>query len=240
MIYHVLPGDSIVEEFSKTGIDGETIVCREAFILGPIDGATPEEFWDERSNFILSEYGEDEIDYHEKVADELEQLSALGAGDEVNLWFEYELFCQVNLWFCISQLAAGGADLYRVAPVVVSSEDRWKGFGQLSSEDLKTCFEARTRLTAEDIKLGVDLWEKYRRRDTAGLLLHADTISPSFPYLSEIAEAAARIETGPISIVRQIRSEGMADPEAVFVEFSKRAGVYGLGDQQVYRMLDQL
>jgi hypothetical protein len=240
MIYHVLPGDAIVTEFSKTGIEGKTIVCREAFILGPLDGEMPDEFWDRRAKFILGEYGEDEIQYHEAVADELEKLEAIEAGDEVNLWFEYELFCQVNLWFCLSRLANSGAEINRVAPVVISEEDRWKGFGGLSSEDLKKCFEARLQLTRDDVELGIQLWEKYRAKDAAGLLSLGVSATPVFPYLDETVEAAARIDTGPISVVRQIRSEGVTDPDVVFVEFSKRAGVYGLGDLQVFEMLERL
>ena len=30
MIYHVLPGDSLVAEFKKANIAGEVIVCRES------------------------------------------------------------------------------------------------------------------------------------------------------------------------------------------------------------------
>ena len=99
MIYHVLPGDSVAEEFKKTNIDGQTIVCREALVAGPLDGENLDEFWDQRAKFILTEYGEDEIEYHEKVADPLNLLTELTPDDEVNLWFEYELFCSVHLWF---------------------------------------------------------------------------------------------------------------------------------------------
>ncbi len=240
MIYHVLPGDSVVEEFSKTGLEGETIVCREGFIVGPIEADTIEEFWNDRARFILAEYGEDEIVFHERVADELEQLENMEQGDEVNLWFEYELFCQVNLWFCLSRLAGSGSEIYRVAPVVISKEDRWKGFGALNSEDLLTCFNARTKLTADDISLGKEFWERYRANDHAGLLELADTPTRAFPYLDETARAAAEIDSRPMKILSEIRSEGIQDFDAIFAEFSKRAGVYGFGDLQVSRMLDRL
>ena len=92
MIYHVLPGDSVATEFKKNNIDGEKIVCREALVAGPLDGESLDEFWDLRAKFILTEYGEDEIEYHEKVADPLNLLTELTSDDEVNLWFEYELF----------------------------------------------------------------------------------------------------------------------------------------------------
>ena len=240
MIYHVLPGDSLVEEFKKADIEGETIICRECLIVGPVTAETPDEFWDARSKFILTEYAEDEIEFHEKVADELVQLDEIGSDDEVNLWFEYELFCQVNMWFCISRLSQSGAAIYRVAPVVVTKDDRWKGFGGLTSAELKICYEARTNLSAEDISLGSDLWENYRSRNAEANDIIASVSSRAFPYLDETAAAAAVIDTEPARIINEIRSEGIRDFDAIFLEFSKRAGVYGLGDLQVSRMIDQL
>ena len=240
MTHHVLPGDSLVEEFSKTGLDGEIIVCREALIVGPITAETLDEFWDERAKFILTDYGEDEIEFQEKVANELERLDEIAAGDEVNLWFEYELFCQVNMWFCISRLAESGADIYRVEPAVIAREDRWKGFGGLPAEELVKCFEARTKLSDDDIDLGRKLWKAYQAKDKAQLADLAKTSSRAFPYLDETAAAAAEIDTKPLEILRAIRSEGIRDREAIFLEFSRRAGVYGFGDLQVYRLLDQL
>ena len=108
MIYHVLPGDAQVEDFRKTGIPGELIVFREAFVTGPIDAIDVNEFWDHRAHFILSEYAEDEISYHEKVADEILRISDIGPDDEVNLWFEFELFCSVNFWYCLNELKDSG------------------------------------------------------------------------------------------------------------------------------------
>jgi len=79
MIYHVLPGDAQLEVFNQTKLNGEVIVCREAFISGPLEAADLDEFWQQRARFILSEYGEDEIAYHEQVADPISKLAELTA-----------------------------------------------------------------------------------------------------------------------------------------------------------------
>ena len=100
MIYHVLPGDAHVEEFRKTGLEGEVIVFRDVLITGPIDHAPAEEFWDRRARFVLSEYGEDEIVFQEKVADELLKLSDVNEGDEVFLLgiiLFYTFYCLYQL-----------------------------------------------------------------------------------------------------------------------------------------------
>ncbi len=239
MIYHVLAGDSLTQEFRKTGIEGSEIVCRECLIVGDVDAASLPEFWDQRARFILSEYAEDEIVYHETVADELGRLLDLDDGDEVTLWFEYELFCSVNLWFCLWLLNETDAAVYRVEPVVRSEKTRWLGFGRLDAADLKTCFNARVSLSRDDVRLGAELWNAYRVGDTAKLAEIATTISLAFPYLAEIVQAAIDKDTRPADIVAEMNIHRKTDVTEIFPEFTRRAGVYGLGDLQVQRLLDK-
>jgi hypothetical protein len=239
MIYHVLPGDAQVEEFRKTGIEGELIVFREAFITGPIDEVNVDEFWDARARFILSEYGEDVIDYHEKVADELLRLDDVEPGDEVSLWFEFELFCSVNMWFCLAQLNHSGSSVYRVAPVNPSPDNVWDGFGRYTAGDLQASFDSRVELSVEDIETGAKLWAAYRDRDTVLLRELGNYRSPAFPFLKEVCEAAAEIEIRPAEIVREIMATGKRGIEEIFPEFKQRAGVYGFGDLQVEKLIER-
>ena len=240
MIYHVLPGDAQVEDFRKSEIAGELVVFREALVTGPLDAIGPNEFWDQRARFILSEYAEDEIAYHEKVADEILRISDIESDDEVNLWFEFELFCSVNFWYCLNELKDSGAAVYRVAPINLEPDDVWKGFGEHGPDELAAAFEERTEVTQEDLEHGALLWDAYRHRNGAALRKLADYRSPTMPFLKEVADAASEIDIRPLQIVREIRSEGLATIDEVFPEFRKRAGVYGFGDSQVERLLDSI
>lgn len=240
MIYHVLPGDSVVKEFADSGIGGEVIVCREAFISGPIDAEELGAFWDQRARFILGEYGEDEIEYHEKVAAGLNRLTELDSDDEVNLWFEYELFCSVNMWFCLSLLRETGATAYRVEPIGLDEAERWDGFGRFDADDLKACFELRTEFSADEIQLGASLWDAYRKGDHRAVADLAMTESECFPHLKEVAAAAAVQDIEPIETLKAITAAGETDFAKIFAEFKKRAGVYGYGDAQVLTLLERL
>jgi hypothetical protein len=233
-----MPGDAVAADFVKTKIAGELIVCRECLIAGDVDADSLFEFWEQRARFILSEYGDDEIDYHEKVADELARLLDLSDEDEVNLWFEYELFCSVNLWFCIWLAAQSGATIYRVEPSVRTVSEKWKGFGGLTAVELEECFAERKILTPDDIELGADLWNAYRKNDHGRLRELISDGSSAFPYLKEVIEAQIVKEVMPKLIVKEIVSEGFTEFTDIFVEFTKRAGVYGYGDTQVERLLD--
>ena len=240
MIHQVLPGDSLTETFRQTGIGGEVIVCREAFVTGDLDAKNLDQLWDIRSNFVSVEYVGDPIEYQDKVAGELEKLLDVTSDDEVNLWFEYELFCSVNMWFCLDQLIDSGARVFRVAPVNTTPDNVWEGFGSSTPEELSTCFDSRIQLSQEDIAVGASLWNAYRDREMDELKKLSEYRSPCFPFLREVCEAAAEIEKTPLEIVTALRSEGLVEIETLFPEFRKRAGVYGFGDSQVESLMNRL
>ncbi|HEX8735739.1 MAG TPA: DUF1835 domain-containing protein, partial [Pyrinomonadaceae bacterium] len=157
MKIHVLAGDALAQDFNNSGIEGEAVVCRECLVEGNVKAENLEDFWQVRAGFIKNAYGETEEKYFADVVSEFEKLQTIAPGAEVNLWFEYELFCQANMWFCLSLLPETKASVYRVAPVVRTEADVWKGFGNLSAEDLKKCFAARIKFTGDDIRLGAAL-----------------------------------------------------------------------------------
>ncbi len=237
MIYHVLPGDSIVREFKATDIDGETIVFRECLIDGDISASSLDEFWSLRANFIELKHGGDPIEYREGVAYELERLTELGDRDEINLWFEFELFCSANMWFCIDLLKDSRAQIFRVMPGNVLPDDVWKGFAEHDADALQTCFENRVELNAADITAGSSLWHAFAERDAGKLRVLGDYRSAAFPFLKEVADAAAEIEHRPEMVLQEIMRTGATGLADIYPEFKKRAGVYGFGDLQVERIL---
>lgn len=241
MNIHVLPGDDLVETFRETEIEGEIIVCRECLIEGVIKADSLNEFWRIRENYLTSAYGESRDDvYRDKVKGELEKLLDVSAGDEVNLWFEYELFCQVNFWFCLWLLRDKKARINRVAPVVRSEYDLWKGLGGSDRHDSEKCFSRKIKVSDEDLRLGANLWEAYRDHDLERLKSLSRTASESFPYLARVCQAEIVRRDRPRKRLEEIISEGAADFGAVFQKFSETEGIYGFGDLQVKRLYDEI
>lgn len=241
MILHVLPGDAIVEEFLKTGLEGEIAVCREALVDGPVGAENLHEFWIQREEFHRPVHPAAETSYADDVVAELGKLIELPAGSYVNLWFEYELFCQVNMWFCLYLLRDTNAEVYRVAPSARGSSDIWKGFGSLDADLLRDCFSNRVRLEREDIALGSKFWEAYRSGDRNRLqALAAAARENVFPFIKEVCDAEAAKDSQPKAILQSIIDGGLSDFNEVFQAFSERAGVYGYGDAQVKQLLATL
>jgi hypothetical protein len=240
MSIHVLAGDALAADFKNTNIAGEVVVCRECLIEGDVKSENLEDFWRARAAFIEETYGADDNSYFENVAGELQKLTKFGAGDTINLWFEYELFCQANMWFCLSLLSKTKAEIFRVAPVVRSEKDIWKGFGRLNANELQTCFEQRTKFSEEDVLLGKDLWKAFQKKDFGKLKELSRADSKCFPYLKEACEAACEIEKRPKKTLEKIVSGGESDFNKIFASFALEEGVYGFGDAQVKRILQEI
>lgn len=241
MKVHVLPGDAQTETFQQTDLDGEIVVCRECLVEGDVKAASMEEFWQTRARFIEKTYDTGAEDYLRKVKTEFEKLQTYaGNGAEINLWFEYELFCQVNYWFTLFLLRESEAKIYRVAPIVRAENEIWKGFGKLSAEDLEKCFAERVELTAADIALGAKLWQAFQAEDYGTLESLSKNESAAFPYLTEVCRAEIEKQTRPREVLEEIIADGKKDFAEIFPAFAAKAGVYGFGDTQVKRILAEI
>ena len=241
MRVHVLPGDALAEEFKKNNLEGAIVVCRECLVDGDVKAENLEEFWQIRAGFIGESYDEEKEKYFTHVQSEFEMLKSLAAADaEVNLWFEHELFCQVNMWFCLYLLEKSEAKIFRVAPIVRESDDIWKGFGSLSAEDLEQCFAERIEFSKADIQLGASLWKAFQNSDYDALEKLSASESKCFPYLKEVCRAEIEKSARPRRILEGIIANGKTEFADIFPEFSIQAGVYGFGDSQVKRILAEI
>lgn len=236
MKIHILAGDSLADNFKDANIEGEIVVCRECLVEGAVKAENIDEFWKVRAGFIKSAYGEEQEKYYKTVVSEFEKLNDLSSVTEINLWFEYELFCQTNMWFCLYLLQNTSAKIYRIAPVLKTEENIWEGFSNLNAEDLRKCFAARIGFTADQVSLGANLWKSFQNADYEALEQVSDKKSACFPYLKEVCRAEIEKDFYPREILREIKAQGLTDFTKVFSEFSNRAGVYGFGDAQVKRI----
>lgn len=242
MPVHILAGDALAADFRETKIDGEVIVCRECLIDGPVGAEPAEIFWRTRAKYLAEKYGEKENYHFENSRAEFEKIAGLSPDAEIYLWFEYELFCQVNMWFVLSLLAAKQANICRVFPSVRKENDKWKGFGSLTETELKKCFADRVKFSADDIQLGRKLWEAYRNEDLEKLKILSTARAKCFPYLKDVCEAEIerKRDQRPEKTLRKIAGRGVTDPKQVFEQFVIEEGVYGFGDLQVKAMHEGL
>ena len=189
MIYHILNGDSLAYSFPETKIDGDVIVVREALIDGDLAGDNLHDFWQSRAKY----HGLIDAEYYNSVVIEFEKIMSAPGNSEFNLWFEYDLFCQVNMWLVMSIIKSLPMKK-KVFAVYTSYLDKsnkqfWNGFGPANSSELKICFSNRISLTEVDLQLGQDLWTAYKNNNLKELVHLSANQSAAFPYLIEVVKA---------------------------------------------------
>jgi hypothetical protein len=183
----LLNGDCLAEQLKDAKLPLERIVFREAIVSGPLDVATWEEFWETRVGFLTQNYVAPAQEVLEKTVAEAEKVRILADGTELSLWFEDDLFCQVNLWFVLHLLSdARKIKIYRVFP---PEANRWRGFGDATAAVLEQAYESKVPFTSSDLALGKTLWEAYRLGDGAQLTALSKSVSPCFKHLKEVCQA---------------------------------------------------
>lgn len=244
-VYHILNGDALKSQFPST-VKGELIVARECMVDGSVSGSTPEEVFKTRARFMCSAYPDiTEQTYNDKTISEFDKMKSIPDQAEVNLWFEDDLFCQVNLWFVIYFL-----NFYHVRAtyyLVRSSAGLALGFGGMSKEELITAFQNRQLLTPESIDELSKFWSLFQGDYLEAMQHLAMSLASDFPFLTPAIEAhihripsadfPGRPKQALIDIMKELNTTSFGK---IFRAFTTRESIYGFGDLQVKRLYDEL
>jgi hypothetical protein len=246
MIYHILNGDSLAYSFPDTNIEGDIIVVREGLINGDLSGNNLHDFWQSRAKYMKIS----ETEYNNSVVKEFEKIINAPDNSDFNLWFEYDLFCQVNMWFVISLINSLSIQK-KVFAVYTSYLDRndkqfWNGFGQANTDELKVCYVNRIPFNDNDLQFGQDIWAVYKSNDLEELTRLAENQSPTFPYLQEVVKAHVErfpqdgTDGRPERVLKEITENITTNFHQVFEEFWNSESIYGFGDTQLKELYDKV
>jgi hypothetical protein len=246
MVYNILNGDSLAYSFPDAKIEGDIIVVREALIDGDLSGGNLHDFWRSRAKHMNIT----ETEYSNSVVKEFEKIVTAPENSAFNLWFEYDLFCQVNMWFVLSIINSLSITK-KVFAVFTSHLDKtskhfWNGFGPANTDELKICFANRTILSEADVYFGQELWKAYKDGNPDELTNLSKHQSSAFPYLREVVNAhVARFPKDgrkgrPETVIEDITKNISTDFHEVFREFWNRESIYGFGDTQLKSLYDKV
>jgi len=246
MIYHILNGDALKDKFPKD-LSGEIIVARECLVDGNVEGESLEDLFNTRARFISESYSVyDDEGYFVKVAPEFEKIRNIPSSSEVNLWFEDDLFCQVNLWFVIhllNETDSRNINLNLVRPTT----DLQYGFGGMSSLDLLSAYQHKIEIDQPTLDVLRKLWKLYQNKNHHAMIKLVDELVPQFGFVKIAVQAEinrcpndetyGRPTQALIDIMTELNTD---DFGTVFREFSRREAIYGFGDLQVKRLLAEI
>lgn len=170
---HIVNGDATLRIMAAAGLDGEFAVWRDALMEGPAPNALRTKAdWEERAARNATDWGISRDAYLAGVG-EFHARVEKGDPEEVVLWFEDDLFCQLPLCYLLARPRAGAAPWS-----VICGEER---LGEQRPEPLRVLYAARRRPTPGMERLAAQAWDAYGASDPsalAALVADADAFAP--------------------------------------------------------------
>ncbi len=227
-------GDSAGGTIAATKIGGEVLPWRDVLHEGPVpSGLSLEQLRGIRAAFIADQgWGK-----YERVLSELvhrdEVVLSASDQDEINLWFEHDLYDQLQLLQVLSVLPEDA--LHRSA---IIQPERTEYLGQLSVDVLRSLYSQRQPVTAGQLIVARRAWDAFRSPDPAALLafLREETGAlPSVaPALLRHGQQFPSMENGLNRSERQILESLVRQPQqmkTLYVEaHQKREELVFMGD----------
>lgn len=251
-ILHILNGDAALDGFNQTGLDGDVMVWREVLSEGPLqENILSGSFWSARSKWITSTFGESPEIYQHKVIDELGKLNSVYT--EINLWFEFDLHCQVNL-LGVLRMLSGKTDMSAPAIYLICLADCVqfnfaRGLGELTGEQFEELYDGRERLNEWEFELAAEAWQLYVNGDAAELQqwLNENSFWGAVPLLKPALQAHLKrleINANGLSYIEQrlldIYNDGAKTRLAIFKVFWDTEKIFGMGDLEIDIYLKRL
>lgn len=250
---HVLNGDSIFPIFQNSGINGKIVVLREMLCEGPLNkNVGSDEFWLNRYSYFETEVGVSRLEYYDKTIKEIVKLGDLSGYNNVVLWFEYDLFCQVNLLALCTYLLDNyvkKANYYLVCTGYKKGEKHLQSLSDYSSLEFKTLFENKIALSKSNLEFAKEIWELYVENNFNKLKEFNFNQNSKFQYLQvainqHLNRFPAENGLNQIStkILEIINSNLFSAKEIVknLLIWQQKETVYGFGDLQYFMYLKQL
>jgi hypothetical protein len=237
---HITNGDSVVGSFQELFPADAVLPWRDVLHEGPVppDLSLPE-LSEVRAHFLSAESGRplEQLLADFRARDGL--LARCAEFDEVVLWFEHDLYDQLQLiqildWF---QTQAPGATNLRL----IQAEDY---LGHMSPARFAELFPARMAVSPGQLNLAAAAWRAFQSADPADL---EPFLAPR-PELPFLAPALLRLceeypwTTDGLSrtqrIIRDLQRQGLTERGELFGAFSRQEEAIWMGDWSFFRILD--
>jgi hypothetical protein len=248
---HITNGDNFTQRLQQLQVKGDFITWREMLCEGKTEtNVGSESFWKTRFDFLHKNYNVSKSWFVEKTLKEYRSLCNHKQQDQIILWFEYDLFCQINMLAVISWLKTNRrhAEISLICSGKEDDSDRLYSLSDLSDEQLLHSFDNRIVLSQDDIEYADYVWQLYCSDNPIRLENLTDFENYQFQYLYEALQAHLKrfpsIKNGlnelenrllELSVIEKPKSK-----KDLLVNILKNQGRYGFGDSQYERILNSL
>ncbi len=248
---HITNGDGFTQKLKTLDLKGDIITWREMLCEGKTEtNVGSESFWKTRFDFLHKNYKITKSWYVEKTLKEYRSLCNHKQQDQIILWFEYDLFCQVNMLAVISWLKHHRkyAEIYLVCSGKEDETDTLYGLGDLNENQLYKLYNNKVLLTQDDIEYADYVWQLYCSDNPIRLQNLTDFPNYQFNYLSKALKAHLKrfpsIKNGLNKVENNVLKMALDKKPKTKTELVstilKNQGVYGFSDTQYDRVITKL
>lgn len=248
---HITNGDAFTERLKKLNLKGDIITWREMLCEGKTEtNVGSESFWKTRFDFLHKHYNVSKSWFVEKTLKEYRSLCNHRQQDQIILWFEYDLFCQINMLAVLSWLKTHRrhAEISLICSGKEDDSPKLYGLGELSDEQLLSLYEKRNELSQDDIEYADYVWQLYCSDNPIRLENLTDFENYQFHYLSDALKTHLKrfptIKNGLNDIENRILETTLLNKpkskKALLKSVMENQGRYGFGDTQYERVVGSL
>jgi hypothetical protein len=246
---HVSNGDCT--DLAGTGLAARVLYWRDSLHEGPVPAVGPEELRQIRAAFLVGANVDDRAEGADIFVERDRTLEANRDGEYV-LWFEADLYDQLQIIQILDRLADLGVPAQRITLICIGEHPgiaRFGGLGELTAEQLRElpATNACARLTPAALRLAIDAWAAFRAPTPDGLPAIAGTRSSELRFLGEAFDRLSReypsTRDGLSLAERRILAavaDGAADAGTAFVRAAARETRPYLGDTWSFAIMDRM
>jgi hypothetical protein len=185
---HVTNGSSAGETLVKSGVQGRVALSHDLLYEGPTPAGLPPERWRKVRARYLAECGY--AGYEECLADLTAQdrlIEEYRTYDEVVLWFEHDLFDQLQLIRLLDLFGGADPGLIKLSLICIGAfpgVEPFHGLGQLTAEQLGSLVATRKPVTKAQLVLARHAWRVFCAPDPVGIELALRRDISALPFLA--------------------------------------------------------
>lgn len=234
MKLNILNGDALKDFFKRfKNHDGEDIISfNECLIDGEVHkDIFSEEFFSIRESFLVKNYHVSPEEYKEKSIREIRPLFNKQY-KEIDLWFDFDMFCQINMLTILSYL-----DFIQFEGKVVINIIK-QGFFQ--SNSINEIVEDKVELNVldhfYDLYVDILIYKDFAK-------LRSDKYQYNFknlPYLIEGIQLYINYNNSKSEIKDFILERKNKSRQDILLDLINNLNKYGLGDVQYMKILDEM
>jgi redox-sensitive transcriptional activator SoxR len=247
-LLHVTNGESAGNTLRQTALGGAVLAWQDVLHEGPVPALPRRELLRTRARFLADcGWGDRQALLSSLERRDRQLLEALRDGLQVVLWFEHDLYDQLQLLdvLALAHTGEGAPEL-----IVIGSfpgKPSFGGLGELTANELETLWAARRRAAPAALQAATSAWTALQAPEPTTLAEWATHDPAQLPFLApalrrllEELPAPADGLSGTERRALQAVAAGEHTPPAAFVAAQRLEEAAFLGDAWFYRALSVL